>query len=277
MLLRKNHYYSDLFIYLSTMDIYHKLKGFVLSGLGVLFLFAFASCSNEKEELKKSLEEARSELESRDSVNQLLAQKVDVVYGFLDSIKLSEDNLTISLEKGTSYDTYLDKFERVKSYIDNSKEEIIRMEKSLEDAYSKSNVLSGIVKNLRRTLEEKEAAIAALNQKVEKYKEENNALIKMVDIQREELRAQEEKIKVKQSEIEDLEKKIIALVDNSKKKEADSYFTQAKTLEEMALRTKLAPKKKQKTFEEAYNLYKKAFEAGRLDAYEKMESLASKI
>jgi hypothetical protein len=51
----------------------------------------------------------------------------------------------------------------------------------------------------------------------------------------------------------------------------------AMAMEEAGNRTKLAPRKKKETYQKAYDLYKQAFEAGRTDAFEKMEELEDKL
>jgi len=59
--------------------------------------------------------------------------------------------------------------------------------------------------------------------------------------------------------------------------EADAYFARAQAVEETANRTKLAPKKKKASYQEAIELYKKSLSLGKKEAQAKITALQKKI
>ena len=118
---------------------------------------------------------------------------------------------------------------------------------------------------------------AALNEHVDQLRNENQNLITTVGLQEAELSDKEAQIIIKQQELALIEAKIQELMIASKVSEADSYFARAQAVEEAANRTKLAPKKKKETLQEAIELYKKSLSLGKQEAEAKIAELEKKI
>ena len=85
------------------------------------------------------------------------------------------------------------------------------------------------------------------------------------------------KISEKQQELLLLEARIEAMVNSFKVTEADAYYARARAVEEAAKRTKLAPQKKNDTYREALELYKRALSLGKQEAKEDIADLEKKI
>lgn len=243
------------------------------------FALLLANCGvvQENDQLKIELDSLRQLQQTETKLKEELAGKLEQVNTLLDTIESTDAQITLRLERGTSYDDYSSRLSRINDYMKQTRARLEEMEGALAKANSKNSVYINTISRLKKTLEEKETKIAELNQQVDKYKSENEALIKTVDLQTREIADRDNEIRIKREELAAIEKKVEDMLAQAKKAEADAYFARAETTEELAQRTKLAPKKKKETLEEAYQLYKKAFEAGRTDAYARMEQLKSKM
>lgn len=242
----------------------------------ILFLCsAMFGCGlkEENEQLKQQLTDMEQEL----VVSREAAESLQGVGALLDSIDAERDVLTLDLEKGTSYEDYQERVRKLNKYLEDSDRKLAETEEMLAKLNANNSAFANTIGRLRSQLKAKNTEITELNTQVEKYKTENNALIKTVDIQSKEIQAQEEEIKKKKEELALLENRLEQLMITAKKTEADAYYAQAQALEEAARRTKLAPKKKKNTYKEALELYKKSFEMGNKDAYKKVEELEEKV
>lgn len=245
----------------------------------VVLLASLSACGirEENEQLKTELATLRGQLDENEEMNEQLEGQVNDINILLDSIESTEDNITLQLEKGTTYDSYTQRITRLNNYLQESREKLRDMEQSLGSSEEKNKALAAMIKNFRRDLEEREERIKALSTQVETYRNKNQELIQTNELQKRELAEREEELEVKRQEAEDLGIKIEGMLVEAKQAQAAAYFFRGEALEEAANRTKLAPKKKKETYKEAYDLYKKAFEEGHKEAYNKMQSLESKI
>lgn len=225
---------------------------------------------SENQQLKAALGESN---EFADQMNDKLGQ-IDVL---LDSIESAEETLAVTLMEGTSYNDYTQRIRNIQDYIENSKSEISKLEKSLSKSNANNRVFLSQVERLKGDLEKRESRIVELSQQVETYKEENAALIKTVDLQEQAILAQESRIRENKKEMAFLEVKLERLQAAAKEAEANAYFAQGEMQEQLAKKTLLAPKKKKGHIQEAYDYYKKAFEAGHKEAYAKMEALEADL
>ncbi|UZR95515.1 hypothetical protein [Chondrinema litorale] len=240
----------------------------------IYLLFTLISCdSSEKEQLRHEIEKLRSEIKDTEAYNNTMASQINEVDMMLDSIERSQNILNTQLERGTTYTDYAERLNFINEYINNSKTRLKEMEDKLGQSDQKNQTFIAMIAKLRTSIADKESSINALNDQVEKYKTENEGLITTVELQKQKLSQQKEEIEAKEQELADLETRINNLSEEAQKKEADSYFERALQMEEIASRTKFAPKKKKESLKEAHRLYKKAFELGRIDAFEKMEDL----
>lgn len=243
--------------------------------LWVLMPLIVISCGvqEENKQLKQENDQLKAELEQA----QMSAQTLEEVGTLIDSIDAARDVLWLDLESGTSYESYQDKIRAIDSYMKDSEDRINKLESELAKSNTQNSVYYNSVRSMKKQLATKQAEIEELNQRVEKYKSENEALIKTVDLQSRELADQEKEIKAKREELQGLEEQIENLNLVAKESEADAYFSMGEIKEETAKRTKLAPRKRKETYKEALDFYRKAFEGGRKDAYQKIEELEKKV
>ncbi len=239
--------------------------------------FMFACNQAELDKLKAENEELKSQVGEDSQKIQDMSIGMLEVGALLDSIEISEKNVNRSLEQGTSFDSYKEKMRAINDYMKQSKEKIDALEKQLKSSGSKNKALQAMISTLKKSIEEKEATISTLESAVTKLSGENKDLISLVDVQKTELSQQSMLIDQKRKELSELESRLKKTTEEANKAQADAYFARAETLEELADRTKLAPKKKKETLQEAYDMFKKAFEAGRIDANERMKALEDQL
>ncbi|MGB0525648.1 MAG: hypothetical protein ACPGJS_21905 [Flammeovirgaceae bacterium] len=243
-----------------------------------LLAISLFSCNKEElEQLKMENGQLKAALGESNEFSEELNTKMNTIDVLLDSIEIAEESLTLSLAEGTNYDDYSERLRAVKDYIENSKAEVAKLEKNLSKALSKNSFFMRQIKKLKQDISDREANIIKLSEQVEEFREENAALVKTVDLQKGEILAQERMIKDKKRELALLEARVDQMKKDAKKAEADAYFAQAEASEQLAQKTKLAPKKKKEHLQDAYDLFKKSFEAGRTDAYKRMEMIEEKL
>jgi chromosome segregation ATPase len=245
--------------------------------LAVLLIVSSCGLKEENEQLKSRLASMEAKMETNEQLNNEMADQLNDVGAILDSIQVTEVQITSDLEKGTSYENYTEQIRTLNDYLENSKQQLAQMEEAMANSTVKNRALSATIAKLRTSVTEKENKIRAMEEQVERYRSENANLIRKVDLQRREIRERDQEIVEKRMAVQELEEKIETMLAEAKAAEASAYFAQAKGMEEAANRTKLAPRKKRRTYKKAYDLYKKAFEAGKTDAYAKMEELEDKI
>ncbi|NBP71451.1 MAG: hypothetical protein EBU52_22295, partial [Cytophagia bacterium] len=154
---------------------------------------------------------------------------------------------------------------------------IADLEKALKKSKGVSNTYAATIKKLKEDLASKNTEIASLQEQVEKYRNENQNLIQTVGLQEAEIADKDEQLAAKRSELALIEARIQEIMLQSKMSEADAYYARAVAVEEAANRTKLAPRKKKETYQEALELYKKAQSLGSKDAAAKIAELEKKI
>ncbi|OHX68231.1 hypothetical protein [Flammeovirga pacifica] len=250
---------------------YTKTKAFLIVSLA--FIFGACGIKEENEQLKETNAKLQEDLARAEAA----AQTLNEVGALIDSIDASRNLLYIDMEKGISGKTYEEKIRAIDAYMKESEQRMEQMEASLAKSNAKNSAYANTIRKLRQQLDQKSQEIERLKSNVENLTSEKNALIKTVDLQAKELSDQEVAIQKNNEEITLQKNRIQELMVQAKKTEADAYYAQAEALEEAAKRTKLAPKKKKATYTEALELYKKSFEAGKKDAYDKVQELSEKV
>jgi predicted RNase H-like nuclease (RuvC/YqgF family) len=133
------------------------------------------------------------------------------------------------------------------------------------------------IKKLKDDLQAKSNEVLALQEMVEKYRSENQNLVSLAEMQSAEISDKELQIQTKEQELALIEARIQELMIQSKVSEADAYFARGKAVEEAANRTKLAPRKKKETYQEAIELYKRALSLGNQEAQARITELEKKL
>jgi chromosome segregation ATPase len=195
----------------------------------------------------------------------------------LDSIDANRNVLRSNIIEGTSYTNYSERLKDLNSYVKSTYSKIEELEASLSKAKSGSAQYASMVKKLKSDLEARQTEIAALQESITKLKTENEALVLTVNEKETVISEKENFIQVKEQELTNMESQFKAFSEASKQTEGDLYFAQAAALEEAADRTKLAPKKKKSTQQEALELYRKALQLGKKEAQDKITELEEKL
>jgi chromosome segregation ATPase len=233
-----------------------------------------AGCDkSDKAHLQAQVDSLRVELET----SEKMAKTLQEVGSLMDSIDAQRQLLRVNMVEGTTYDDYTSRMSDLNKYVKETERKIAELEKALRNSKSNAASYAAMVKKLKADLETKSEAIAALQEKVEKYRNENQNLISIIDLQVSEINEKESEIATKAQELALIEARIQELMIQSKVSEADAYFARAVATEEAANRTKLAPRKKKETLKEALELYKKALSMGHPKAQQKIKELEGKI
>lgn len=238
---------------------------------GVLLLAA--SCGNDKEKMQTQLDSLKNALET----SQQVAKTLEEVGGLMDSIDANRQLLRVNMVEGTTYDDYTARMKDINNYVKDTQRKIEDLETALKKSKGVASSYAGTIKRLKEDIEKKNQEIAALQEQVETYRNENTNLVTTVGLQAKEIADQEVEINAKRQELALIEARIQELMVQSKMNEADQYFARAQAVEEAANRTKLAPRKKKETLKEALELYRKAYSMGKADAQAKITELEKKV
>ncbi|MEP2667606.1 MAG: hypothetical protein ABJH04_01355 [Cyclobacteriaceae bacterium] len=238
--------------------------------VGILFM----SCGGgESEKMQMAIDSLTRELEENREVANTL-QEVGVM---MDSIDANRQALKIGMLEGTSYTDYKARMNDINDYVKDSQKKILDLENALKKSRGTSNAFSSTIKKLKADLESKNQEILELQGQVDKYRNENQNLIQTVTLQEAELGDKEAKILQKEQELALIEARIQELMIQSKMSEGDAYYARGEAIEEAANRTKLAPRKKKETYQEALDMYKKALSLGVAKAQTKITEMEEKV
>lgn len=234
-----------------------------------------SSCdiNNEREKLRAKSDSLEAEL----IVTKRAVDALEEVGALMDSIDESRNAIRLDMKEGLQYDEYVDRMKSLNQYVRRSEERIKNLEADLKQSEGSKNNYANAVARLKKEVQQKSQKILELQQLVEAYKGENTELLSLVAIKESQLADAEINILQKKQELSLLESRIQELMIQSKMTEADAYYARASAVEEAANRTKLAPRKKRNTYEEALKLYKKSKELGREDAQAKIDELNEKV
>jgi chromosome segregation ATPase len=237
-------------------------------------VFLFSACgTKENERLKVENDSLRSELDTRHAMVGIMRD----VKGLIDSIDASRQVLRIDLNDGMSYDNFSDRLKNINDYVKQTSEKIKTVEKELKSADKKVSAYLLMVDALKSELEIRVREVNSLEAAVAEYKAENQGLLQTVKLQQTEMASMQHKIEAKQQELTLLEAKVNEMVGNFKVSEAEAYYARAKSVEEAANKTRLAPRRKKETYREALELYKKALSLGKKEAQANITLLENKI
>lgn len=242
---------------------------FVLS-LAVIF---FSCDLKEKEKLRSEVDSLKQEL----GISQQMMATLEDVGVMMDSIDASRDVLRTSMIEGTSYDEYSDRMKEIHNYIKESQNKIADLEKSLKSSKASARSYSSSLAKIKDELKARNEELVVLQASVDKYRNENESLVKTVELQKSELADRLAKIDSSEAEVVELEKKVSTMLSQARIDEAEAYFLRAQALETAADRTKFAPRKKKATQKEALELYRMAVFYGKKDAESKVKELEEEV
>jgi len=261
------------------MSIFKKLT----SILALLATVQLSSCVSETEHtaLQSKYDSLNNEIERQ---NQLITQvdgQMDSIATLMDSIDIVEEDILLDLESGISYYDYVGKIKAIRNYMDRTNKELERLEQAVAASEGKNNVYEKVIANYKKMMKEKDLTISQLQEKVQQVQLENDALVKVVDLQNDEIANLQEEVTKRQQEVLEMESELITSKTETIKEKAEKYFLLAGSTEELGHKTSglFNTKKKKAYYRQAYNYYKQAFEldASLDSAYQKMKALEELI
>lgn len=244
----------------------------LLTGAIILSLLGSCSLQEENEQLKQQNEQLVADLEN----SRKMAQTLEEVGVLLDSIDESRNMLRLDLEMGTSYEEFTLRVEGILDDVRTTEKRIAELERTLGEAADANNAYISSIKRLKLELGEKSKQIEELQKMVDDYAEENVALMNLIDLQDAEIEDKSVELEAKREELAYLEMRIEELMIQSQMTKADAYYARAQAVEEAARRTKLAPKKKKETLDEALYMYRQAYDLGKTEAQDRIKELEGK-
>ena len=197
--------------------------------------------------------------------------------GLLDSIDANRNSLRTNLSEGTSYEEFTTRLKDINEFVKMSEEKISLIQNALKDSKHEASAYLMLVDALKSEVQLRVDEIVKLEEEVGKYKVENQNLLEEIKLKENEVKDINIKISEKQQELLLLETRIEAMVNNFKVTEAEAYYARARSVEEAANRTRLAPAKKRETYKEALELYKRSQSLGKQEAREDITRLESKL
>lgn len=232
------------------------------------------SCGREeRERLEARVDSLQSELlVSRDAVQAL--QEVGTL---IDSIDASRKILRTTMVEGTAYDDYVERMEDINKYVRVTERKLESLEKSLRSYKSTSSAYASTIKKLKLDLDKAGKEMIALQEMVTRYQQDNQNLVQTVSLKDAEIEDKINQVRIKEGELATLERRVDELLIQSRTDEADAYFNRAQVVEELAARTRFAPRKKKETRQEALELYRMALFLGKNEAQPRIAELERKL
>jgi chromosome segregation ATPase len=241
--------------------------------LSVVGLLWSCGLKDENAKLKSRIDSLNLEVKT----GQEMVASLQEVGVLLDSIDANRNVLRSNIIEGTSYTNYAERLKDLNSYVKSTYSKIEELETSLSKAKSGSAQYASMVKKLKSDLEARQAEIVALEESITKLKSDNEALVLTVNEKETVISEKDNFIQVKEQELATMETQFKDFSEQSKLTQGDLYYNQAAALEEAADRTKLAPRKKKSTQQEALELYRKALQLGKQEAQIKVDELEKKL
>jgi hypothetical protein len=240
---------------------------------GIAAAAMLSSCHmEENKQLRTTVDSLQSELQT----SLELAQTLNDVGVLIDSIDLSRNSLSLHMVEGTSYANYTERLNSINDYVKQTFDKLASMEATIKKSKVDNRFYANTIKKLKQDMELSSAQLVALQEEVEKVRSENNELILAIKNKDDELFQKTEMIQLNQQSIASLQDKVDGLIREASNSQAESYFKQAQALETAAQRTRLAPRKKKATQQEALELYKLAATLGYSEAEQRIVALTKK-
>jgi hypothetical protein len=245
---------------------------FVLSVIGLL-IGCDGVQKTEKMRLLSQVDSLSVELQTAHQAVQTLEE----VGTLMDSIDANRKVLRTHMVEGTPYVDYVNRMNEIHDYVKETNLKIAELEKTAKSARGTTASYARTIRKLKDDLEKKTQEFIALQETVDRIRNENQNLVQTVDLQTGQLAERDEQIKLRVQELEQINKRVDELLAQSKVDEGEAYYARAQAVEETARRTKFAPRKKKASQREALELYKMAVLLGKNEAQQKVDELQAKI
>lgn len=231
---------------------------------------------------KEKIEEIARLKAENDSLRNELATSQQMLFTFndvsalIDSIDVSRNALRVNVVEGTPYANYTERLKEINNYIKQSEDKLAALQKKLKESRHESGAYEMMVTALQDELAIAHDEISALETQVAEIMKDNKDLNKTVKLQQVTLEEVQLQLDSKYEEVKAFEIQIKELTDKLEISEANVNFAKGEALEKAARKTKLAPNKKRKTYQEALSYYRKAHTAGHPQAAARIKELEKK-
>lgn len=236
-------------------------------------LFVAGCNSNEVTRLRVENDSLRNEL---DSHRARMSPLTDVTV-WMDSIDAGRNVILASMREGNRSVDLSSRLRGINQFVKMSEERLEVLQNELKSSKVESSSYLMLVDALKSEVQIRARDIVILNEELAVFKDENQALTETIKIRSAEADEASRRASDKQEDLLLLEAKIQAMVNHFKVAEADAYYGRARAVEEIARRTKLAPRKRREGYKEALELYKKCLSLGKQEARRDISRLEKKI
>lgn len=245
------------------------------NAVAVALVLFMVSCvkPGDQEKLQSQVDSLRNELET----SQEMAETLSEVSVLMDSIDANRQAIRINMVEGTTYAVTVNRMQGLNRYVRETQKKITELEKNLKRSRAAAKAYAATIASLKAEIASKDEEIARLNETIEKFRNENQNLLHVAELQEMELEDKQSQIESKKRELMVIERRIEEVLQNSQISEAEGLYARGLAVEETANRTKLAPKKRKATLMEALELYKKALSLGHTGAKAKIKELEAEI
>ena len=251
-----------------------RAKAILVMSAGAVMMLGCKQFDTEKAQLENKVDSLVTVVEN----NEFLARTMDEANALLDSIDETRNILRTKMWEGTSYDDFTSRIEELNMYVKRSENKIAELETALRAAKSSGSSYSARIKALKDAVDNSTKEIAALQEQVSKYRDENDNLIKTVNLQQAEIEDKLQQIVAKESEAAELQSRIDEILAQSRIDEAEAYYSRGEAFELAADRTSfLAGRKKKAARQQALDMYQMAVLYGKHEAQEKVDELQKKL
>ena len=236
-------------------------------------LFAISCNSDEVTRLRIENDSLRNELDSHRARMNPLAD----VAVWMDSIDAGRNVILAGIRDGSRPVDLSSRLRDINQFVKMSEDRLEVLQNALKSSKLESSSYLMLVDALKSEVQIRARDIVILNEELTVYKDENEVLTETIKVRSAEAIEASRRATDKQEDLQLLEAKIQAMVNNFKVAEADAYYGRARAVEEIARRTKLAPRKRRDGYKEALELYKKCVSLGKEEARTDIARLEKKI